>query len=219
MAQIFTRTANTTARVSIAIGLLALVGLTATLVAIYLSPYVTEVGVAKQQPVPFSHQHHVRELAIDCRYCHATVESQAFAGIPSTDTCMSCHSQIWTNSPLLQPVRDSLVTGQPVLWNRIYDLPDFVFFNHSIHVDKGVGCSSCHGQVDQMQLTYKAQPLYMGWCLGCHREPERYIRPREEVFNMAWQPPPDQIAQGQALVQEYQIKSVEALTACYTCHR
>lgn len=218
MAQIFHRSANTVARVSIAVSLFLVVGVVAVAVAVYLSPYVTDEGIAKAQPVPFSHQHHVTELAIDCRYCHVSVENQAFAGIPSTDTCMSCHSQIWTNSPLLQPVRDSYATGQPVLWNRIYDLPDFVYFNHSIHVAKGVGCSTCHGQVDQMHLTYKAQPLYMGWCLGCHREPERYVRPQEEVFNMAWQPPANQLELGRQLVQDYQI-DVGAITDCYVCHR
>ncbi len=218
MAQIFRPESNATIRVIIVM-IIVLIGLLiAAAVAVYLSPVVTEAGVAKEQPVPFSHKHHVQELKIDCRYCHASVENLAFAGIPSTDTCMSCHSQVWTNSPLLQPIRDSYASGDPVLWNKIYDLPDFVYFNHSIHVNKGVGCSTCHGRVDTMHLVSKAQPLYMGWCLGCHREPERYVRPVDQVFNMEWQPPANQIEQGRELVQEYNIK-VGTLTDCYVCHR
>ncbi len=218
MAQIFKPNANAIIRVSIITGILLIIGIILTMVAIYRSTYYTEVGVAKAQSVPFSHKHHVSELKIDCRYCHATVERAAFAGIPTTDTCMSCHSQIWLNSPLLETVRESYRTGEPVQWSRIYDLPDFVYFNHSIHVNKGVGCNVCHGQVDQMQLVSQAQPLYMGWCLDCHRNPEQYVRPREEVFNMEWAPPENQLEMGRRLVQEYEIK-VENLSDCYICHR
>lgn len=218
MAQIFRPQDNGTARVLI-LGLVLLIGVgIAALVGIDLSPYTTEVGVAKAQPVPFSHKHHVDQLKIDCRYCHATVERAAYAGYPSTDTCMSCHSQVWTTSPLLQPVRDSYVNNEPILWNKIYELPDFVYFNHSIHINKGVGCNTCHGQINQMQLVAKAVQPYMGWCLGCHRQPENYVRPREEVFNMRYQPPPNQLEVGTQLVQQYQIHK-EQLTDCYVCHR
>jgi hypothetical protein len=218
-AQIFPRTANAMVWVSI-IGLGLLIGGTvAALVGLYLSPWYTDVGVIKPQPVPFSHMHHVDQLKIDCRYCHATVERAATAGFPSTDTCMSCHSQVWTNSPLLEPVRESYQTGESVVWNRIYDLPDFVYFNHSIHVAKGIGCASCHGRIDQQQLTAKSQPLYMSWCLSCHRAPEDNVRPREEVFNMEFNPQSLPLADRQALVAEYQIPTDGRLTNCYTCHR
>lgn len=218
-AQIFPRNANALVWVSI-IGLVLLIGsIVAALVGLYLSPWNTDVGDAKAQPVPFSHKHHVDQLKIDCRYCHATVERAAHAGFPSTDTCMSCHSQIWTNSPLLQPVRDSYRTGEPILWNRIYDVPDFVYFNHSIHVAKGIGCSSCHGRIDQQQLVAKAQPMWMGWCLGCHRNPEDNVRPKDEVFNMAYNPQSLPLEARQQLVADYQIPLDGRLTNCWVCHR
>lgn len=218
-AQIFTRNANAAARVSIVgIGLL-LFGIVSAMVGIYLSPWYTDEGVVKEQPVPFSHKHHSDELKIDCRYCHASVERAASAGFPSTDTCMSCHSQIWTNSPLLQPVRDSYRTGESVIWNRIYDVPDFVYFNHSIHVNKGIGCSSCHGRIDQQMLAAKAQPLYMGWCLSCHRNVEDNIRPQDEIYNMAYDPQSLPLEARQQLVADYQIPTDGRLTTCYTCHR
>jgi hypothetical protein len=218
-AQIFPRNANAIVWVSI-IGLVLLIGsIVAALVGLYLSPWNTDVGNAKAQPVPFSHKHHVDQLKIDCRYCHATVERAAHAGYPSTDTCMSCHSQVWTNSPLLQPVRDSYRTGEPILWNRIYDVPDFVYFNHSIHVAKGIGCSSCHGRIDQQQLVAKAQPMWMGWCLGCHRNPQDNVRPKDEVFNMAYNPASLPLEARQQLVSDYQIPTDGRLTNCWVCHR
>ncbi|MBV8677594.1 MAG: cytochrome c3 family protein, partial [Planctomycetaceae bacterium] len=172
----------------------------------------------RDQPVPFSHQHHVQGLGIDCRYCHTSVETSGFAGIPPTETCMSCHSQIWSESPMLEPVRASMRTNEPIRWNRVHELPDYAYFNHAIHVQKGIGCSSCHGRVDLMPLTWKDQPLTMEWCLGCHREPEAQIRPREEVFNMSWTPPANQLAMGKdALVKNH--IPVDRLTHCYTCHR
>ena len=171
------------------------------------------------QPVPFSHKHHVRDDGIDCRYCHTSVEKSAFAGIPSTDTCMTCHSQIWTEAPVLAPVRASLNQNTPLRWNRVHDLPDFAYFNHSIHVTKGIGCSTCHGQVDQMPLTYRTQTLYMKWCLECHRQPQNFVRPRSEIYNMHWHPPPDQHAQGAQLVRQYHIDTSGRLTNCSTCHR
>src|SRR5882724_11267690 len=161
MAQIFHRSTNTISRVSVFGGAAVVVVLVATLAAINRSSYVTEVGVARNQPVQFSHKHHVSDDGIDCRYCHTSVEKSSFAGIPSTQVCMSCHSQLWTEAPLLQPVRQSLTTNTPLQWNRVNDLPDFVYFDHSIHVAKGVGCSTCHGQLEQMPLTWRTQTLYM----------------------------------------------------------
>ena len=161
-------------------------------------PYTTWVRVPREQPVPFSHKHHVDGLGIDCRYCHTSVETSHYAGMPPTETCMTCHSQLWTQAALLEPVRQSLATGMPIQWNRVNDLPDFVYFDHSIHVNKGIGCATCHGQVDQMPLTWKENTLYMKWCLECHRAPENEIRPRGEVFNMKWQKPENQAAAGGA---------------------
>ena len=218
-AQIFSRNANAAVRVSI-IGIGALLfGIVAAMVGVYLSPWMTDQGIAKPQPVPFSHKHHVDQLKIDCRYCHATVERAAYAGYPATETCMSCHSQIWTNSPLLEPVRESYRTGEPVVWNAIYDLPDFVFFNHSVHVAKGIGCSSCHGRIDQQHLAAKAQPLYMGWCLSCHRSPEDNVRPRDQVYNMGYDPLSLPLETRQQLVAEYKIPTDGRLTNCAVCHR
>jgi hypothetical protein len=218
-AQLFPRNANALVWVSI-IGLVLLIGgIVAAMVGLYLSPWFTDEGVAKAQPVPFSHKHHVDQLKIDCRYCHSTVERAATAGFPSTDTCMSCHSQIWTNSPLLQPVRDSYRNGESVVWNRIYDVPDFVYFNHSIHVAKGIGCSSCHGRIDQQHLVAKAQPMWMNWCLNCHRNPEDNVRPKDEVFNMAYEPTSLPLEAREALVAEYQIPTDGRLTNCWICHR
>jgi hypothetical protein len=177
---------------------------------------LTEVGVARSQPVQFSHKHHVSDDGIDCRYCHTSVEESSFAGIPSTKICMNCHTQIWAESPILAPVRESFRTGKSLEWTRVHSLPGFVYFDHSIHVHKGVGCVTCHGRVDQMPLMWRENTLYMEWCLECHRNPERFVRPREQVFNMGWQPPVDQITVGQKLVQEYKI---ESLTSCSVCHR
>ena len=153
------------------------------------SPYVTYAGVRRPQPVPFSHQHHVAGLGIDCRYCHTSVETSSFAGIPPTKTCMNCHAQIWTNAALLEPVRESYKSGKSLVWTRVNDLPDFVYFNHSIHINKGVGCNTCHGPVDRMPLMYNEASLQMEWCLECHRAPEKNLRPRDQVFNMRYEEP------------------------------
>jgi formamidopyrimidine-DNA glycosylase len=216
MAQIFHRSTNTISRVSLFGGVAVIAVVVATLAAINRSSYVTEVGVARDQPVQFSHKHHVSDDGIDCRYCHTSVEESSFAGIPSTKICMNCHTQIWAESPILAPVRQSFQTGRSLEWTRVHNLPGFVYFDHSIHVYKGVGCVTCHGRVDQMPLMWRENTLYMEWCLECHRNPERYVRPREQVFSMDWQPPADQIALGQKLVQEYKI---ESLTSCSVCHR
>jgi hypothetical protein len=216
MAQIFHRSTNTISRVSVFGGIGIIAVLVTTLAAINRSSYVTDVGVARTQPVQFSHKHHVSDDGIDCRYCHSSVEESSFAGIPSTKICMNCHTQIWAESPILAPVRESFRTGKSLEWTRVNNLPGFVYFDHSIHVHKGVGCATCHGRVDQMPLMWRENTLYMEWCLECHRNPERFVRPREQVFSMDWQPPSDQIALGQNLVQQYKI---ESLTSCSVCHR
>lgn len=216
MPQLFHPSTNTISKLSIFGALFVVVGLLFAGTAIYRSAYVTQAFVPKQQPVPFSHKHHVNGLGIDCRHCHTTVEESAFAGIPPTKTCMTCHVQVWSDSPMLEPVRASFRTDQSLEWTRVHDLPDFAYFNHSIHVNKGVGCSTCHGQVDQMPLMWQVQSLQMEWCLDCHRAPEKYIRPRDQVFNMAWQPPPDQIEQGKRLMEEYEVRNA---TSCSNCHR
>jgi hypothetical protein len=216
MAQIFHRSTNTISRVSIFGGVALLLTLFAAVAAISRSSYLTEVSVVRAQPVQFSHKHHVGDDGIDCRYCHTSVEKSSFAGIPSTKICMNCHTQIWADSPLLEPVRASFRTGKSLEWTRVHNLPGFVYFDHSIHVNKGVGCSTCHGRVDQMALMWRVNTLYMEWCLECHRAPERFVRPREQVFNMEWQPPQDQLALGQRLVREY---NIQKLTSCSVCHR
>jgi Cytochrome c7 and related cytochrome c len=182
------------------------------------SPYVTNQSVTRTQPVPFSHAHHVGSLGLDCRYCHTSVSTARFASVPPTETCMTCHSQLWTNAQMLAPVRKSLATNTPIRWQRVHVLPDYVYFDHSIHIAKGVGCSTCHGEVDRMPLMRQAAPLTMGWCLDCHRHPEKAVRPRDKVFDMAWTPPPDQIAKGRQLMTEYHIDTAH-LTDCSKCHR
>jgi hypothetical protein len=216
MPQIFHRSTNTFSKLSIFGAVFILAALAIIVTAINRSSYVTQAGVPREQPVPFSHQHHVGGIGIDCRYCHTSVENSAFANVPPTKTCMNCHSQIWANSPTLEPVRESFRSDKSIPWTRVHDLPDFAYFNHSIHVSKGIGCSTCHGRVDRMPLVWQENSLQMEWCLECHRHPERYVRPREEVFNMEYQSPPDQITLGTQLVKEYKIQS---LTSCSTCHR
>lgn len=176
------------------------------------------VGTPAEQVVPFSHKHHVGDDGIDCRYCHTSVETSAFAGIPPTHTCMTCHSQLFTQQPMLAPVVASLRSDKPIHWMRIHDLPDFVYFNHSIHIAKGVGCETCHGRVDEMPLTWRVAPLTMQWCLDCHREPEKHLRPVEHVFDMGWKPSEDQLQLGKRLVAAYHIHK-STLTDCSTCHR
>ena len=216
MAQIFHRSANTIARLSI-IGVVIVVSVLLWAgLEIQRSPYATYEGVAEAQPVPFSHQHHVSGDGIDCRYCHTSVENSSFANIPPTKTCMNCHSQIWNRAPMLEPVRESFRSDRSIRWIRVHDLPDYVYFNHSIHVAKGVGCTTCHGQVNKMPLMWQENSLQMSWCLDCHRHPERFVRPKSEVFSVNWQPPANQVEMGRQLVKEYNIQS---LTSCSTCHR
>ena len=229
MSQVFHRSTNTISKVSIFGFVFFVAALGWVVQEINRSAYVTEAFVARTQPVPFSHKHHVGGMGLDCRYCHTAVEDSAPAGIPPTKTCMNCHAQIWTNAPMLEPVRQSFRTDQSIEWIRVHDLPDYVYFNHSIHISKGVGCSTCHGRVDQMPLMWRVNNLQMEWCLSCHRQPENFLRPKDQVFNMAWAGPThakpvewngkkfeSQAALGARLVQEYKVRK---LTYCSACHR
>jgi len=218
MPQVFHPSTNTFSRLSIFGAIFFLGGLLWASALINRSGYVTRAGVAREQPVPFSHRHHAGELGIDCRYCHTSVEKSSYAGIPPTKTCMNCHSQIWIDSPTLEPVRASFRSDKSIVWTKVHDLPDFVYFNHSIHVQKGVGCASCHGRVDRMNLMWQENSLQMEWCLNCHRHPEQYLRPREQVFSMTWTPSGDQVTLGRQLLKTYHI-DVAHLTNCSTCHR
>ncbi|MGZ4988657.1 MAG: cytochrome c3 family protein [Limisphaerales bacterium] len=221
MAQIFRKSANSFARATLAGLVLLVFGFFGVTYAVYWSPYTTDVHVPRTQPVPFSHQHHVSGLGLDCRYCHTSVEKSSFAGIPPTETCMTCHSQVWRDAPILAPVRESLATGTPLHWKRINQTPDFVFFNHSIHVTKGIGCSTCHGVVDQMPITWKEHSLYMRWCLNCHANPQQHLRPKAEIYNMQWKAPPDQAKRGREMLKTYNISQqrLDQLRDCSMCHR
>jgi hypothetical protein len=219
MSQIFHRHTNVYSRLSILALVVVLGALGAAVAALNWSGYNTNQADFVEQPVQFSHAHHVGGMGIDCRYCHTTVEESAFANIPPTKTCMNCHSQIWINAPILEPVRASFREGKPLHWTRVHDLPDFVYFNHSIHVKQGVGCATCHGPVDKMPLMYQQSTLMMQWCLDCHRNVAKYIRPRDQVFNMNWERPSDDPGLGERLVKEYNIADVGQLTNCSTCHR
>jgi hypothetical protein len=217
--QIFHRSTNFLSRVSIFGAVFFIAVLLWIFYDLEASPYTTQQNIAREQPVQFSHAHHVGAIGIDCRYCHTSVEKAAFAGIPPTKTCMNCHSQIWAQSPYLEPVRESFRTDKSLEWTRVNDLPDFVYFDHSIHVNKGVGCETCHGRVDQMPLMFQAESLQMRWCLDCHRHPENYLRPRDQVFTMGWQPPVEQAVLGERLKREYHIRGRAVLESCSTCHR
>ncbi|MBS1800133.1 MAG: cytochrome c3 family protein [Acidobacteria bacterium] len=189
MAQVFDRSSNALARASLVITGLIVVALGVALNSLQRSPWVTRQGQRPDQPIPFSHKHHVEGLGLQCQYCHVQVEKAAYAGIPPTKTCINCHAQIWTNAEYLEPVRQSWATGASIQWIRVHDLPDFVYFNHEIHVNKGIGCASCHGRVDEMPLMYQQNTLQMEWCLNCHRNPAVNLRPTAEIYNMAWEGP------------------------------
>jgi hypothetical protein len=232
MPQIFHRSTNTISRVSIVLALLLVTGFLGAALELQRSPYYSWRGIRREQPVPFSHQHHVAGLGLDCRYCHTSVEKSNFAGIPPTNTCMNCHRQIWTNAPMLEPVRESFRSGQSIIWTRVNSVPDFVYFDHSIHVNKGVGCNSCHGAVNKMPLMYAENTLQMEFCLDCHRAPEKQLRPKSEVFNMDYKQPSsdepvevngqkftDQAALGEYLKKDYHLRSERDITSCNTCHR
>jgi Cytochrome c3/Cytochrome c7 and related cytochrome c len=220
--QIFHHSTNFLAKLSIFGAIFILLAAMWVLAEINRSSYNTGQFIERQQPVQFSHKHHSGDDGIDCRYCHTSVETAATAGMPPTQTCMNCHTQIWADSPYLEPVRESWRSGKPIEWTRVHDLPDYAYFNHSIHVAKGVGCSTCHGRIDEMPAVYQASSLQMEWCLSCHRNPEKFVRPKEEVFNMKWRPEnktTQEVASGRELVKQYHIQDAYALTSCSTCHR
>jgi hypothetical protein len=219
MAQIFHPRANAIARGTIASAAVGVIVAAWIAYGLQTSSYATQTGVVRDQPVPFSHEHHVGGLGIDCRYCHTSAADSSFAGLPATKVCMTCHSQLWTNAQMLSPVRESWRSGTPIAWNRVNSVPGYVYFNHGIHLAKGVGCTTCHGPVDRMPLMYQAQSLQMRFCLDCHRDPARYLRPREQVFSVTYQPPADQQRVGRELSERYHVRDEQTLTNCSTCHR
>jgi hypothetical protein len=220
MAQIFHRSTNFIARFSV-FSALFLVGLALVAVfAVARSPYLTRQNISREQPVQFSHKHHVGDDGIDCRYCHTGVETSAVAGIPPTKTCMNCHSVLFNSADYLEPIRESYRSDKSIEWVKVHRLADFAYFNHSIHINKGVGCSTCHGQINQMPLVFQAHTLLMQWCLDCHRNPEAVLREKkEDVFSMDWIAPPNQAEIGKRLAAERHIRTTAELTSCSTCHR
>jgi hypothetical protein len=218
MTQIFHPSTNTLSKVTIFGGIFLVATVAFAWDRFNRSAYVSEADVVRDQPVPFSHEHHVRGLGIDCRFCHSTAEKSAFAGIPATEVCMNCHSQIWKDSPMLAPVRDSYSTGKPLKWTRVHDVPDFVYFNHSIHVAKGIGCESCHGRVDEMPLMRRKHSLQMSWCLECHARPEQFIRDHKEIYEFGKPARANAREHGQELVKAYGIDKKQ-LQDCGICHR
>jgi hypothetical protein len=219
MPQVFHPSTNAIAKVSLLGSIVGTIFLIWVCFVYVRSSYGTDEGNLIVQPVPFSHEHHVGVLGIDCRYCHDTVEDSSFANFPPTKTCMNCHSQIWVGSSMLEPVRASYQNNEPLRWHRVYNLPGFVYFDHSIHVHKGVGCTTCHGHIDEMPFTYQVPSLLMEWCLDCHRNPEQALRPQKDVFELKWQPPPNQDEVGRQLARDYQIHDTRYMTSCTTCHR
>jgi hypothetical protein len=219
MPQIFSRGTNTIARLTLIGAPLVIAGTAWACLVFARSSYGTGAGEVRVQTVPFSHEHHVGVLGIDCRYCHTSVENSSYAGIPPTKTCMNCHSQIWVGSEMLEPVRESFQSGKSLHWKRVYNLPGFVYFDHSIHIHKGVGCTTCHGQIDDMPLTFQQPSLLMEWCLNCHRNPEPNLRDQRDIFNVKWRPPPDQADRGRKLGEQYELRDTQYLTSCTVCHR
>lgn len=220
MAQLFGPTSNIYSKLSLLLAFVLVNTGIFLVLAFERSPYKTNEGVTYEQPIKFSHDHHTAGLGIDCRYCHHTVERAATATIPATEVCMNCHSQIWADSPMLEPVRASYRDNLPIEWNRVYDLPDYVYFDHSIHVTKGVACFTCHGEVDKQPLLKRASSLQMAWCLDCHRDPTKNLRPAAEVTNFRWQPPEGGDASYYAhLANEANLADQQRLFSCSTCHR
>lgn len=217
MPQVFRRRANDLTVVLLYGAALVVVLVILAVAAISRSPYTSATGFRPEQPVPFSHKHHVGGLGIDCRYCHTSVEQSRFAGIPSTETCMTCHSQLWTNAEMLEPVRESLETGRPLRWKRVHNLADFAYFDHQVHVNNGVSCETCHGRVDRMPLMEQAKPLTMKWCIDCHRDPGPHLRPPDAITTMGHDPKTDDIP-AHELIRFYDMDT-DRLTECYTCHR
>jgi hypothetical protein len=219
MPQVFSPRANAITRWVLTLTVASVAGIAAIAMAMDRSSYNTGAFVEHDQPIVFPHRHHVDDDGIGCKYCHSTAEFSSRAGMPSTQTCMNCHAQIWSDAPYLEPVRASWRTNTPIRWTKVHDLPDFVYFEHSPHVNAGVGCSTCHGNVAQMTVNYQVAPLTMAWCLDCHNAPERALRPRSEIYNPAWQPGANQRAEGLALKAAYGLTDSAILTSCSTCHR
>lgn len=216
MAALFPRWSNTFAKLAIVFLLLLIVGGPVGAMLYVRTPWITGQYYEVPQPLEFDHRHHIRDDAIDCRYCHFSVETSPSAGMPPVEVCMSCHNQIWNNSPLLDPLREAYFTGRPLAWQRVHNLPEFVYFDHSIHVNKGVGCESCHGRVDRMAYVYQQAPMSMEWCLDCHRSPQEHLRPRSEITTMGYRPQGNPHQAGKRLAEEY---SVRSLVHCSACHR
>ena len=215
-------------RAMVAVGVVCAAVYVAGIITYGFSPYATDVGYMPEQPVPYSHALHAGKLGMDCRYCHNTVEFTGKAAIPPTQTCLGCHTNItaggvpFEQNPKLAPVRKSRDTGMPVEWVRVHDLPDYAYFNHSAHVNRGIGCVSCHGRVDRMEVVHQVAPLSMSWCLDCHRHPEKHLRPLDRITDMAWDPeldPDIQLAQAELGVQLAKKYNIHPPTDCSTCHR
>jgi hypothetical protein len=232
MPQVFPKSTNAIARMMVIALPLMFAGTGVALSAFYRSDYTTGRNAVTEQPVPFSHLHHVNQLGIDCRYCHTAVEHSAHAGIPPTKTCMNCHQQMWAGAEWLEPVRKSYKTDTPITWNKVHNTPHYVYFNHSIHVAKGVSCYSCHDRIDNMPLVKQSKTLLMEWCLDCHRQPENHLRPKSEIYNLAWKPkdgtvdtdgatiePMSQAELGRQLKEKYHVRDEKTLTNCSICHR
>lgn len=214
MPQLFPKKANSLPLLSLGASLLGGV-LLVFLVWYYFSPEFKVVGYQPEQPVSYSHQLHVGELGMDCQYCHSNVESAKHANVPATETCMTCHSQVLPNSPQLQPVRESWAQKEPIEWTKVHHLPDYARFSHAAHVNKGVGCETCHGRIDQMEVVYQAEPLSMGWCLDCHRQPEKYLRPNDEVTTMGYTQPANFIERNLERIRD---QGIQPPTNCSACH-
>lgn len=219
MAQLFHRGANNVAKASMVVAIVLGGVVFYAYTQIARSSYLTGRYQEKQQPVQFSHKHHVGDDGIDCRYCHTSVETSASAGVPPTQTCMNCHNQLYLDQEYLEPIRASYRDNKPIKWEKVHDLPDYAYFNHSIHVAKGVGCSTCHGQIDEMPAVYQENTLQMEWCLACHRNPENFIRPKSEIYNMQWEDSDLTAEERIKLKADYKIRSRELMTSCSTCHR
>lgn len=220
MAQVFPKSSNTLSKASIVVSGLVVAALGLATININRTTYVNTQSMPVDQVVQFTHTHHVGSLGLDCRFCHFSVEESSFAGIPPSKTCMGCHSVVWKDAPILEPVRESYRTDASVEWTRVHDLPEFVYFNHSIHVNKGVGCESCHGRVDKMPLMMRENSLNMEWCLACHRAPEKFLRPKDEVFTMGWDPMKELgVSQEELGLKLKEENHVQSRTNCATCHR
>lgn len=229
MPQVFPKSMNVVARLSVIAVPFLMAGGAAGGAAFYRSDYTTGAREVVEQPIPFSHKHHVAQLGIDCKYCHTSVDQSASAGFPPAKTCMNCHQQMWQSADLLAPLRDAYSKDKPITWNKVHNVPHYTYFNHSIHVGKGIGCVSCHGQIDQMNLVFQSKTLLMEWCLDCHRNPEKNLRPKEEVTNMTFKAenvinpdtgkPYDQTTLGKHLKEKHQVRDQFVLTNCSMCHR